>query len=1296
MQKKTTLLGGALILAAAASAQIYTPEYIKWPTSSEFPTYVQQWKAGTLNMEDENFFIGRVKPHKTFRNVETQVNPAITESNDKRLIFWVPVGDQLNGVNTNALPNGLFNSEVFSMWSYVDVYGNWTSPHGWVPGAFSDIAHKNGVSVSGVASIAWGGISTEWNNALTAQGNLDNEDVARFLWAHGVDGLGYNSEFNGASTAVKKIASQHGKIVEFLESKGITTAENIWYDGTNYNGVITFDQGLGSHNSSIFALSKKRRASLFFNYNTIRYGRLASSVTEAEKLGVSPLYLYAGFNMQGNDPGTNNWVPLSQHPISIGLWGAHNNNMLWLNKNKNGSTAEAMQATYQKSIEQYFGNGVQNPAILIPVANGTCSAPTDNYWGMSSMKSAKSALYWDLSEEPFITYFNLGNGKFFNWMGERQNERPWYSFGVQDYLPTWRWWWAKELRGRDVKKGDVNMNATFTWDDAYVGGSCMRITGSDKDAYLHLFKTKFTLNTGDNITFTYKHNGGSANVTLVLAIEGAETQAVRESDFVMISLDDEADDEQWQTKTISLTGARGSQFRGKTLALVGLHIQDAKDLDMNLGQLAITRGTTATPATPEVTLARVIKTHYNGVDGKLIFNMPNDKPADEPCYNLDVNASMFKTYVQEEGGEPIFMGLTTSWAAMFYSSPVDIDSDARIRFGVAAVSVDHKSDSEIAWSEWLTKSNYETNNDITINKTMIKPNESFAIKYVDPRHAASTWTILGPDGSTIAEATNATGITVENGIDKIGGYDLVLDKGTNNERRFGYYVQITTEAVGALPEIYTTSINENEVTPESEPVKLELEQTADLSYTARPADGSASRGVSLPEQAFGVKVSELGLQNMQSFSVAGWIRLDQLAGEAYDDMNAFMTIENRSGNWPRNNWGFFWSRINPYGKFDVNKIDTGWGMCTEDSTDGIRLWSQYSDTQLPIGNWVHFAVVFEFNGSSVRNYFYVNGVLQTITAWLHVNKATYEKYCHSVWNDLLNYNEAGVLTRGDHTGMTDFVNYRYKLDGNDWISMGGNSSAANVNAMSFVLDDFQVWDKAMTQEDVTRSMQGFSTGSLPEGLLALWDFEDDPVADNSGSPAFRSRGSKPNVPAYCYTFGKTASEGSDTKHVENPAYSSGCPFLAGSAYQVVTLPTWTARKARVTNATGNSTAGQATVAYTKAGDYSVTLTLSNSHGSDSRTFPVFTVGDKEDGIVDVEAVAKAEAYGVEGAILVDFAAEGNYRVSVYNVSGTSIAARDHAAQAGDRMRVELGAPGVYVVVITKDGVPARAIKLMVK
>lgn len=110
-----------------------------WPESPKLGQYVSSWVPGEDLFEDENFYVSRVKPKERFRNAATQIDETLTEANDRKLVFWVPVGNASNG-NTNARPNGKFDSEAFSTWSYVTHYGDWTAPHGWVPGGFADVA----------------------------------------------------------------------------------------------------------------------------------------------------------------------------------------------------------------------------------------------------------------------------------------------------------------------------------------------------------------------------------------------------------------------------------------------------------------------------------------------------------------------------------------------------------------------------------------------------------------------------------------------------------------------------------------------------------------------------------------------------------------------------------------------------------------------------------------------------------------------------------------------------------------------------------------------------------------------------------------------------------------------------------------------------------------------------------------------------------------------------------------------------------------------------------------------------
>ena len=127
---------------------------------------------------------------------------------------------------------------------------------------------------------------------------------------------------------------------------------------------------------------------------------------------------------------------------------------------------------------------------------------------------------------------------------------------------------------------------------------------------------------------------------MTLTAEGAEAAAINESDFKVLEATQDADEDVWVEKKFTLSEA----FNSKKLALVALHLENADNLDFYLGEFSLSRpsAAVATPSAPEIKSSKLLAFSRNGVDAKLIFNMKNDKPAGEPCYNSDVKTSMFK------------------------------------------------------------------------------------------------------------------------------------------------------------------------------------------------------------------------------------------------------------------------------------------------------------------------------------------------------------------------------------------------------------------------------------------------------------------------------------------------------------------------------------------------------------------------------------------------------------------------------------------------------------------------------
>jgi len=1251
-RKTLTLAAGLVLSVMSANAQQMREGYVeagKNTGSENFHTLIQGWTPGSQVTADDNFYISRIKPRARFRNEATQVRLDLNAKNDKKLIAWIPV----NNSDFNALPNGVFDSEVFSMWSYVTHWGNWTSPLGRIPAAFLDVAHKNGVGVSGVASIPNASLSASWAACLKGLAGLDVDKVSKFFQYYGIDGMGYNSEFYGGGAYVKGVRNFHAALVKKMKPVN-PVFENFWYDGTNDYGQVSFDGGLGNHNKETFGDKDNVRTSLFFNYNWNR-GQLGPSVAFAEKLGRDPLDIYCGVNMQGGEPRGTSWSLLPDQRVSIGLWGAHSQNMFWESRAELGSSDEMKQFAYLRRTECYFGGGNRNPVITPSVVDKHQYTAYNPTWhGMAAFMTARSPLSWDLAEEPFITYFNLGNGKFFNLNGERKTSTPWYNVGMQDYLPTWHFWFANKLLGRTA--ADVpaeGLDAQFVWDDAYFGGSTLKIFGTTANEYLHLFKTKYALKKGDVITVRYKLNEGATDLDLVLSAEGSEDKGVA---YNLCKTERVADVNDWVKQTFTV----GSDFDGKTLALVALNFKNAKNVDLMLGEFSIVRGNYATPATPVIDAANT-KMLYNskaGMDAKIIFNMPNNKAAGEPCYNIDVKTSHFRLYAQEEGQEAKLLGTTTSWAGLYYSIPTT-KANAKVRLGVSAVALDHKTESEIAWSNYMEPATYVYNDDIQSNKKTIKPNEEFTLSYIDPEHPAAKWEIV-KDGEVV-KSGEGNSWTVA--LPETGSYDL---KVTGNEysedgaakqttRTFASYIQITSEGTGALPEIYSLTANGSD-----EDVSLKTGESVKMAYTGRAADGAGSQGLDLQEKRFGVSAADLGLVGKKSFSISFWLKINNLKeGKSATLFNVY----NKQDGWPKTDWGWNWSQISPDGSFD------GITFRGSDATSNKELQYKYGNTKFPVGNWVHVTMSFDYNtAGQLRADMFLNGVKQTVTEWKRLQggnpvfgPATYEPtYQGDVYS----------ITNGMYLCIGGPLFDRYGLDG--------------------VIDNVVVWDKVATAADVKAAMGDLNANNLPEGVMAFWDFEKK-ATDNY----FTSAGTKA-VKGGMQDMVAGGSEGQATLQWIEPTYIAGSPFVSGETYKVETKPSWTSKNATFADVTGNGEAGSANVSFRTGGDYDVTLTLSNALGKAEKTFSVIKVEFAYPTGVEAVEGAELKAYTVGEDAIVEFAEAGAYEVSVYTTAGEQVARKAAQLNAGNVVNVHLAKAGIYVLNVKKDGKTVRTVKLIRK
>ena len=1311
MKRQLLFLSAAAFMTAGVSAQqLRGPEsetdtrepYVVWPQSYSLDQYINDWvpgqpmtktyasaraaKSGTW--EDEEFFTSRVKLRPLISNTATQIDESLIGSRDKKLLFWVPCGVSTGYFQTGALPNGVFDSEVFSTWSYVTHYGNWTSPYGWVPGGFADAAHKHGVLVSGVASIPWAASSGDWHTCMAGMANIATSDggvekVGKFLRYHGVDGLGYNSEFSSGGSFMPGLRTLHGGLVKYMKEKGQAGFENPWYGITTDAGSISYGEGLLSSYYQNFGYSDEPRTIFFTNYNwnSSTYFSADKAAFEATKRDTRDLYM--GMNMQGGCKSTTEWLAHAEggqaQDYSIGLWGEHSKNMLFPARVSAGGSDILKQQGYQKVLEQWFTNGKRNPAYRMEIDQSGSLGVSDVFQGMSRFMNARSAYGWNLADEPFITYFSLGNGNCYRLNGDVAYSSEWYNIGMQDYTPTWRWWWSTKMLGKDEADIPANsMSAEFSWDDAWNGGSSLKISGSTaagETQYLHLFKTQFNVKNNDIITIRYKILKGNGDINFVYSKVGSETTEVTPDRTSIHKVGKDFFYDEWNVVEFKVASRGSAALSAGDWALLGLKFANAQNLEVLIGEMSIKRGTSNTPQMPEIRTAKILSDVVSGFDAKLIWSMPNSAAAGDPVYNTDVNTSYYELWAQVQGDEPQFMGATTSWAGLMFKIKNPKHGN-RVRLGVQAVSLDHKSKSGISWtSDYLTAPAHEVSEEVAIDKTCIKPGEEFRIWFVDELHENATLSLYNTKGEKVASNNGASRELVAT-LNEVGAYDLVANEGAATETRYSCYAQVSDFSVGRLPEIETLTFNgENAETAD---VTFGVGTEFKAGYTGRSADGSGSRAIANDYKVFGCPVKELKLGENKSFSVSYWVR--PTFYPATGQLNMF-GIEDRTGTWPENNWGFFWSEVNSDGSVSA---------FTKRGNSANTAEYQYdyaSTTAIPVGAWTHVTIVFDYDSSNaLLMKLYLNGVYQvpTRTGMGGDNKSE---------DNVID----GIPVRGPN---------RSTMRDGMWMHIyGGRGSAPGSPNAS--LDDVIIWDGAVDETDIAKAMVGLDAENLPSNVKAYWDFEDEPQ-DNitetrlvNGKAAtvvhngrFMSKGQIKDAPFGVFDLLKSTLEGQSVQTNVSPLYDAGCPYVKGTGFKVETKPSWSTRQATISNANGNDTEGEATVVYGAPGTKTLTLTLENSWGKDVKSYPEidFTAIDG----VAADAADGIEAYTINKTLFVKFAEEGNYEVNVYNMSGMLVGRDARSINAGEVMHITIGQAGVYVIQIQKDGKEVRSLKVVNK
>ena len=1247
---KITLLACALMSCTLANAQ-RTPTHpldIKDANYDQLSYYFDSWTPGTqpqgVSRMDDEFYISRVKPRTRIKDGDYKVDQYV--DGDRKMCLWVPLDDPTS--KWKALPRYCFEGDNFSLWSYIDIHGNWTAPWMRVTAGLSDVAHKNGVKVGCVMSIGWNEriLLRGWNlgsharvlakfSEKDSQGNFKNSrKLVELMKYYGIDGLGVNSEFTARegdmSTLIAFFEDCHKKAKEIGWEFQLH-----WYDLTNESGSMRPDGGLGSHNERMFGAKDHEVTDMMFaNYNW-RPNTLSASEQTAQRLGRSSYDYYAGFDIQGRALQNSYWRTLKNSKISVGFWGAHSQSLIHQSATDNGTSDIAIQKAYLLKQELIFSGGFRNPATRPEITSTTlANASLKHFHGLATFLTAKSTI----NELPFVTRFNLGNGLSFRNEGKVAFNHKWYNLNTQDFMPTWRWWitdsndQVNELIARDLVKADL------IFEDAYFGGSCLSLHGKTEFSRVKLFKTLLPVDGEDKISLTYKvMNGTESKAKVFVSLRDNLT------DYKEIALPAAQKEGEWTTfeTTLSELGVNSSS----QISMIGISVANTpENYDLHIGELAVRDSKKVhAPVQPTIKEKEIIRGQYNTVDFKLRY-ASKEESGDMKTYNEDVDTWYYEILYQQEGQDEMLLTTTASWAAYVVDAPIVKGDNRKVRFGVRAVAADGKTKSQTSWTEYEEIPYNSPKTDVVIDKAVVKPGETFTLKFEDYLiQPAREWKLINSaTGAVVYSTSNATSITTK--LDDVGTYDLVLTDAKGQKHITCGKVQITPEATGAVPQI--TAITADKTT-------VEAGKDVTYSATTREGQGRVSRGLVITDPNMFKMPAALQVGN--SYTYALWVKADKFA---HDKQGTNLISKNTiKDGWPHNNWGDLWVQIRPQWKEhmanEVSFNTMGWEAHDEPNSSVMT-----KEHPMTVGVWYHLAITHNDNG--VHEMF-VNGK----------KVAT---------------GRQPVSTRRENRGAGKIK----ASEPADIFIGGGGVYKSGFNGS---VDEIQIWNKPLTEEEVQRAMQGYKESEVPAELQGYFTFEKmnaDGTFPNLGKGGADKTGSLVQLVGSGGENTSTASY--ETQHSDNNVL--GYPGIEGTL-EVTPTYTWTLEGATTPNVEGATP----TVTYTNAGKVGATLTLSNRWGEATLTKTELVEVTASTGINGVENGVAFEAFPnpfVESVNL-RFAEGGTYTLNVLNANGVLVQSNLLTTAAGEVTNVSVtGAKGLYILQIVKNGKTYKTIKLVKK
>lgn len=524
-------------------------------------------------------------------------------------------------------------------WQYMDKVVYWAGSAGegiiCPPSApMIDMAHMNGVKILGQIFFppsAFGG-NVAWPQAM-----LTTKEGGRYVYAKklyeiakycGFDGWFINQETPGGGV-VGDWAPFIKDFNKYADEAGDMHMEIQWYNASQ------------SYSSEI--MKTHVNTSQFLEYGSASSGR--SQVNNLMKEGFTKEQalqkLYCGVQcVNGGLTGTGyEWRSVfgeTDHGGSLDLFCPEEriwkDNIKSLVEDQHITTGPQMYAAQKKTFrneEIFWVNNAGDPTDV---------SGRNGWPGASGCVLERSVIQY----KPFVTAFSTGLGKHRFVNGEKRGTQDWSHRGMQNIMPTWRWW--IENNATD------NLSIDIDWDNAYNFGTSLKVTGklsANADHLTRLYKTMISVESGDKFQLVYQTNTENS-----IEVKLGTTSAV-DSEWNVLSNPSVTTQNGWTVAEYDL-----SALAGKTVYIIALNFKSATEVasyTASLGQLGIIPDSYA-PAIPSITNVKMQnKLGENGGDFRIVWDVNGAERENLDHINVYLQNGNGTTLVGQTRGEGFYI-----------------------------------------------------------------------------------------------------------------------------------------------------------------------------------------------------------------------------------------------------------------------------------------------------------------------------------------------------------------------------------------------------------------------------------------------------------------------------------------------------------------------------------------------------------------------------------------------------------------------------------------------------------------